>query len=218
MKILVTGGDGGLGSWIAHELVNKYNHKVRTLGRSRCHIKADLSHYPVTWLSEIEGNFDAVVHCAGAHHLSTINELDYYKIEELIRVNALSNLAINKLLIERGLKVSCHVIGEVKPSKFGLAYDISKSAQLMVMQSLALEYDIITFGVSPGKFAGSRMSDYIDNTLPELHETTFEQTREYELATLRTGEMDVPTVAEFICTMINQATPYMNGHNYSIGG
>lgn len=232
MKYLITGGSGGLGKAVKQYLydtnVDNFGAEaeVITLGRDGCDINLDLAD---TTSIELRGHLsnvvvDYVIHCAGANYIAPHLRLEETShIIRLLNINAISQFRINTIMLDRKLRPNaiCHVISDAAwtPMTHSLAYNVSKAAQLMVMRQMAHETKAsIIFGVSPGKIASTGMSDYIDNTFPDMRGMTFKQGRDYQLSRLRTGEMPPETVAEFIVNLVSTANKHMHGQNYVIGG
>lgn len=220
MNILLTGGNGGIGQAIIKQF--GAGHKFTTLGLRDCDIIADLAgsnlHHALDGLS-----FDAVIHCAGTNLIKRHYDLQTTDIHALISINAISNFAITRLLLDRGLQISCHIISDAAwtPMTHSLAYNVSKAAQLMVMRQMAHEIPsskCLIFGVSPGKVASTGMSDYIDKTFPPMRSMTYEEGRNYQLSRLKTGEMEPGVVAKMVEWLCTTASKHQHGQNYVIGG
>jgi NAD(P)-dependent dehydrogenase (short-subunit alcohol dehydrogenase family) len=223
MHILVTGGSGGLGKRIAQGLFMA-GHTVTTMGRDNCDISCELE-YIGDINTALGGRigFDAVIHCAGENYIAPHNDLQIQDIERLFMVNAVSNFHINRILLNRGLQIACHIISDAAwtPMTHSLAYNVSKAAQLMVMRQMAHEIKpdkCIIFGVSPGKIADTDMSKYIDNTFPALRGMTYEEGRKYQASRLKTGEMSPDTVANFVKAIFRTISTHYHGQNFTIGG
>lgn len=231
MRYLITGGSGGLGKALQLSLADRWGpdgeHDITTLGRDDCNINVDLAYASIDKLKVLLEYVpaDYVIHCAGTNYIAPHRQLESSKIIELFSINAISQYRINSILLARQPKerpkAICHIISDAAwtPMTHSLAYNVSKAAQLMVMRQMAHEdKSSIIFGVSPGKIAGTGMSDYIDHTFPNLRGMTYKQGRDYQLSRLRTGEMSPTIVAEFILSLLSVANKHMHGHNYVIGG
>jgi NAD(P)-dependent dehydrogenase (short-subunit alcohol dehydrogenase family) len=69
--------------------------------------------------------------------------------------------------------------------------------------NLSKRYGITVFGISPAKIAGTGMSRYIEEKVPELRGWTPEEAREYQLKGLVTGcEIPAAIIAEFIVWLL----------------
>jgi NAD(P)-dependent dehydrogenase (short-subunit alcohol dehydrogenase family) len=223
MNILVTGADGGLGTMVRYAVENGGD-IVFPLSKMDCDFSFEDVEKPCREISNVDV-IHGIIHCAGVNLLRTHSELTPELIEKVIRVNAISNFIINRHFINHPIRPPffiCHVISDAAwtPMTHSLAYNVSKAAQLMVMRQMAHEKkpDPVIFGVSPGKIAGTGMSEYIDNTFPPMRGMTYEEGRKYQLSRLRTGEMDAEFVADFIIGLCERISPHHHGHNFAIGG
>jgi NAD(P)-dependent dehydrogenase (short-subunit alcohol dehydrogenase family) len=228
MKILLTGGSGGLGTAIKNSL----DHRIITMGENE---KED---YVVDFddvrnlrdiVNVLKGTgIDGVIHCAGEALIMPNDILTANEISRLMNVNAISNFIINRGLItcDHPPKFILHVCSDAAdhPMTHSLAYNMSKAAQLMLMKQMAREQAPrpVIFAISPGKIAGTAMSDYVDATFPALRGMTKEEGRKYLLSGLRVGEMHVQSVAAIITSLIDIALSddgsCLHGHNIMLGG
>lgn len=227
MKILLTGASGGLG----RQIKSQWDGEVISMGINPTDdIVADFK-----YLNEVENElYDAlpvegVIHCAGKALLSPNEKLDADDIIRLMKVNALSNFVINRELIYNCSippKFIIHICSDAAehPMTHSLAYNVSKAAQLMIMKQMARERPPppVIFAVSPGKIAGTGMSDYIDEAFPPLRGMTPAEGRKYLLSGLRVGELDAVAVARFVCDLAEWAVQpggkFLHGHNIPMGG
>lgn len=70
-----------------------------------------------------------------------------------------------------------------RPMRTSMAYCASKAGLDMSIRVAArelAEYGVRVLGIAPGMTVGTRMTDYIDSTVPELRGWTTEQALEYE--------------------------------------
>ncbi|MFA5604161.1 MAG: SDR family oxidoreductase [Bacilli bacterium] len=94
------------------------------------------------------------------------------------------------------------------PMTGSLAYNASKGAAHIMTLQLARELtrrnNITVFGISPNKLAGTEMSRYIEERVPEERGWTPEEARAYQLAAIPCGvETDPATLAEFITFLLS---------------
>lgn len=220
-RTLITGGASGLGKALAEEIGKE---EVITIGH-RCDIEADFNNMKELQeaLTKIPGDVREVIHCVGINRLSSNTDLLWTDIGKAIRVNAISNFEVNKfLLAKRKVDVICHIVSDAahKPMTHSLAYNMSKAAQLMLVRQMAREHKPapVIFAVSPGKIAGTPMSDYIDKTFPAMRGMTPEEGRIYGLKGLQTEEISLKLITGFIIGLLAMAKPSFHGHNFPIGG
>lgn len=164
MKILVTGGSGGIGKSIVKKF-NKAGHVVVAPSRD----ELDLSKKVI--LSDIQ--FDAVINNAGINPLKNITEISD---QEVMKVNYDAPLQIIQQCLPYMVKQKFGRIVnigsiwiEIAKSKRA-AYSASKSALHALTQALTAEYadsNILTNTVSPG-FIGTDLT-YQNNTEQELN-------------------------------------------------
>ena len=79
---------------------------------------------------------------------------------------------------------------------------------------LKKSHSLTVFGISPNKLAGTNMSKYIDDRVPDLRGWTPEEARQYQLNALPAGEETNPEdLAEFIAFLLSTKSrhKYLNG-------
>jgi len=226
--VLVTGGAGTLGSYIANRLADTYGYNVVTLDvpGTDADIQVNLKDKG-KWIDELgKEQIDAVVHVAGLNKIAPHKDVDGDLLSELMYVNCYSQFYLNRFLMGNSLsplQLALHIVSDaaLQPFTHSLAYNLSKAAQLMLVRQMAHEIkpqECVIFSVSPGKIANTGISNYIDKAFPPLRGMTFKEGRAYQLSRLRTGEMEVGLTADFICGLFHSASVHNHGHNYVIGG
>lgn len=158
-----------------------------------------------------EGNM-VLVNCAGINRIDYLENVQTSDWDELMDVNARSMMLtaqqfLPQLAHRRG--TICNIISNAShmPMTSSLVYNATKGAAHIMTLQMAREltklHGITVFGVSPAKIAGTGMSKYIDERVPELRGWTPEQARDYQLAGLLVGEEINPAVlGEFIAWIL----------------
>ncbi len=150
MKVLITGGSGGIGSAIMKAFVDG-GHEVYAPNRRELDLLKPIK------LSECD--FEIVINCAGINPLKSICDIED---EEVLRVNYLSALEIVQQCIPymvtkgygRFINIGSIWIDIAKPSR--LAYSASKNALHALTKAITAEYgpyNILANTVSPGFIA-----------------------------------------------------------------
>jgi NAD(P)-dependent dehydrogenase (short-subunit alcohol dehydrogenase family) len=224
MKVLVTGASSGTGAAIYAQL-KRDGHEVWGASLSGPDIKANFERPgEVAQVANAVGyDVDAIVHCVGVNFLQPIDTLSMYDFNRLFQVNCAAGVHLTRLLLP-GLKerngVVCSIVSNASeiPMTHSLAYNVSKAAQAMAVKQMAHELSqdsgVTVFGISPAKIANTEMSEYIDNTVPEMRGWTPEFARDYQLKSLKSGvELEPEQVADFAVWLLSRRSRsiHLNG-------
>ena len=215
MKILVTGSDGSLGSYLENVLVS-YGHTV--IG-----ISMDLINYSkydkIESIIKSEGDFDQIYNVHGINHLSHIGSqmesLDY-KIMD-VNVNAYYNI-INLVFKHQSdyytkvLNVASQTY-RVAQRKSAL-YCASKAAVVQLTKVIARELapsNWVVNCIAPGMIEGTLMSKMTNNQVLELRGWDKESAEEYAKSMIPMGRFtDLEEVVEAM-VRIMELPDYING-------
>jgi 3-oxoacyl-[acyl-carrier protein] reductase len=149
MRILVTGGSGGIGKSIIDEL--------------DCDVVSPSSkELNLTDSFAIDGVFDGLIHCAGVNFVKPYNQIDPEELSKLFQVNTFSFLNLcSHVEFNRGANIIAVGSLYATHTKEGrIQYSMSKHALLGAVKTLALEMsneDIKVNMVSPG-FVETKMT------------------------------------------------------------
>lgn len=151
-------------------------------------------------LSEV-GEVDVVINCVGVNYLCPIEDLDIDDVDRLFRTNVFSVLFTTQAFLPQLKNSKGTIINVISnashmPMTHSWAYNGTKGALEIITRQMAREltkmYGITVFGISPNKLAGTKMSEYIDNTFPPMRGLTYEEGRKYQLNGLLTGKETDP--------------------------
>jgi NAD(P)-dependent dehydrogenase (short-subunit alcohol dehydrogenase family) len=202
-RILITGSSSGLGAELK-----------RHLSQAHTVIGYDIDN----GLNVAEANdihmvpeLDVLINCAGINDIGWLEDFTEDRWDKLMDVNAkgiymMSRACLPALTASKGTILNIVSNASHMPMTCSLAYNASKAAAHMMTQQLARElkrHDITVFGVSPNKMAGTGMSRDIERQVVETRGWSEEQAKEYQLASLLTGQETPPEqVADFIAYLL----------------
>jgi NAD(P)-dependent dehydrogenase (short-subunit alcohol dehydrogenase family) len=204
MKVLVTGGSGGIGKAII-EIFSKNNHEVY----APTHKELDLSNE----VNLNEKSFDIIINNAGINPLNPFHTSNY---KEVLSVNFLSPLEIIKQCLPymitnnygRIVNVGSIWINLAKSERS--AYSFSKSALHSLTKSLTSEYgskNILTNTISPGFIAT---------------ELTFKNNSESNLSKIKKetplGRLGLPEEIAKLVYFLSVENTFICGQNIIIDG
>lgn len=204
MKVLITGGSGGIGSAIVTEF-RSYGHEVYAPSR----IELNLAE-PVKLQ---ENNFDIVVNNAGINPLSPISQITD---DVVMTVNYISPLQIIQQCLPymtsnrygRIVNVGSVWVEQTKHNR--AAYSASKSALNSLSRSITAEYakyNILANTVSPG---------FIDTALTHKNNSTEELARIE--AMIPAGRLGMPVEIAKLIYSLTAENSYISGQNIIIDG
>ena len=226
MRILITGGSEplSLGSMIAYEMHN-YIDEAIVLTPSQAELDVSdtnsISNY-VDKLSEGDDRFDILVYSAGVNDIDWFDQFEMSRWDRLMNTNARGIMDLTQQMLpffQAGATI-CNIISNAShvPMTNSAAYNASKGAAHILTKAMARElkatHQLTVFGVSPNKLAGTNMSKYIDERVPELRGWSPEEARQYQLNALPAGEETDPhALAEFIAFLLSTKSrhKYLNG-------
>jgi len=217
--IVVTGGSNGLGSELLFSLSGASN--IINLDKSPPHpvvqhidyAECDVSDYEsVSSVAKRIDNIDILINCAGVNYINWIEHTPDDEWDRIMGVNAKGIFNTTKAFVYKLAKSKGTILNIVSnashmPMTNSIAYNASKGAAHIMTLQMARELrrnDITVFGVSPNKLSDTKMSSYIDNTVPGLRGWTKEEAQAYQLKNLPAGEeTDPTTLAEFIAFLLS---------------
>lgn len=185
MRLWVVGNaEGSIGETIARRSPSKYEEIIGT-GR-----EVDVRDWSA--LDEFvakQGPFDHVAYCAGIAGLHWIPEMEEYDLEEIFAVNVFGFIGTMAALSanQKGGRVVAVVSDAARtPMRGSMAYCTSKAALEMAVRCAARELAPVwqVNGVSPSAVDGTRMTEWIDRSVPEFRGWSMTEARMYELATI----------------------------------
>jgi NAD(P)-dependent dehydrogenase (short-subunit alcohol dehydrogenase family) len=164
------------------------------------------------WLHKKDMEVSVIIHCCGVNYIEYIESMLESEWDRIMDVNAkgiflgtqafLPDLVTHKGAVINIVSNAAHI-----PMTSSLAYNASKgAAHIMTLQmarELTRRYGITVFGVAPNKMAGTAMSTYIEQRVPDLRGWTPEQARKYQESSLMAGETPPSLVAEFISFLLS---------------
>ncbi len=219
MNIVITGGSNGLGRALIDNLYSNntiYNLDIRDPSNSfpsENYIQCDVSdHGSVAAAFNEIPEIDILINNAGINHIAWLEDENCINWSTVMDTNAKSIFLTSKKSLEKLTKSKGTILNIISNASHmamttSLVYNASKGAAHIMTLQLARELTkkngITVFGISPAKIEGTLMSEYIDQTVPEMRGWTPEQSRQYQLNGLVTGE-EIPaqSIAEFIAYLL----------------
>ena len=133
MKVFLTGGNGGIGSAIAKELIKE---NIEVIKPNSLELNLN-SEFDVTNYPEVDG----FIHCAGINNLSNYNNLKIDSLYQLFEVNTLSFI---KLCSQLKIKSNSNIIAigslyATSTKEHRIQYSMSKHALYGAVKTIALE-------------------------------------------------------------------------------
>ncbi len=229
MRILITGGDGGLGRVIINKLkmmslegeLSIFNldlkpHKVNH-GSGVYNVNCDISNSISVGMACNQLHifsdlpYDILINCAGVNEINFLEDLEEEEWDKVMDVNAKGIYLVTKAFLPQlkgGTILNIVSNASHMPMTSSLAYNASKgAAHIMTLQmarELGPKHGITVFGISPNKLSGTGMSEYIDRRVCETRGWTEEEARSYQLKSLPAGEETPPELlAEFIAFLLS---------------
>ena len=204
MKVLVTGGSGGIGSAIVTEF-RLHGHEVYAPSRTELNLAEPIELQ--------ENNFDIVVNNAGINPLSPISQITD---DVVMAVNYTSPLQIIQQCLPymtnnrygRIVNIGSIWVGQTKQNR--AAYSASKSALDSLSRSITAEYakyNILANTVSPG-FIGTALT-YKNNSTEELARIE---------TTIPAGRLGIPDEIAKLVYFLTAKNSYISGQNIIIDG
>ena len=155
MVILVTGGNGDIGSAIVDEYIYQ-GHKVLSPTSKELDLSSDQSIN--NFFSKVT-NIDVFVHCAGINNPISFLELDDHSFDKTFNINTLSSIKIAKFLLPNmienkfGRIVNISSLWSTLASSQRTSYSISKAALDALTRNLAVEFGncgVLVNSILPG--------------------------------------------------------------------
>ena len=155
MVILVTGGNGDIGSAIVDEYIYQ-GHKVLSPTSKELDLSSDQS---INIFFSKVTNIDVFVHCAGINNPISFLELDDHSFDKTFKINTLSCIKIAKFLLPNMIKnkfgriVNISSLWSTLASPQRSSYSISKAALDAFTRNLAVEFGncgVLVNSILPG--------------------------------------------------------------------
>ena len=195
MVVLLTGGNGGIGSIINEHLLNN---KIKVLSPSSKEL--DLSKKDFS-LNDLQ--LDGFIHCAGVNFPKSYNKVNIEEFNNLFKINTFSFI---ELIQQLNFNKNSNVIAigslyATETKKHRLEYTMSKHALHGAVKTLAIEKspDVLVNMVSPG---------FVDTPLTKQNLSS-KEIKELDNK-IPLGLTDAWSIADFLLYMIK--------HNKSITG
>lgn len=224
LTIIVTGSSSGLGAALCEMLTNDGHNVIYYDIKNGDDVLSPKTSLAWHALDEL----DVLINCAGINYNQWFEEIQTWKMEDVMRVNAFAIVHMTKAFLPLLKKSKGTVINIVSnaahiPMTSSLAYNASKAAALMITKQMAHEltprHGITVFSVSPNKLAGTEMSKQIEENVCKVRGWTPEYAAEYQKKGLMHGlETPPETVAQVIADLINSGNmKYMSGCDIPVG-
>lgn len=206
MKVWVIGGTSGIGSAISAECWYNGYQSIST------GTEVDVR-YPFGLKDIIDRNdgFDAIVYSAGINRLMHIKSTDMKQVEEIFTINVFGFMNLLRVLENSKTKTKTTSVlaissdAATRPMRTSIAYCSSKAALDMAVRCAAREIAPVRVNaISPGMTAGTAMTKYIDETVPEMRGWTPQEALDYETSQIpmkrRASPMEIAKIAVAVLT------------------
>jgi NAD(P)-dependent dehydrogenase (short-subunit alcohol dehydrogenase family) len=175
VKIWVIGGTSGIGAAVCDFIGKQDGHQVVATGLDEdVRLYGNLENF---WSRHL--GYDAVVYSAGVNSLMPIASLDSVDVDRIFDTNVFGFFNLLQVVANDEFE-RCHSVVAVssdaaaRPMRTSMAYCASKAALDMAVRCAARELapNVRVNAVSPGMTEGTRMTEYIDRTVPSLRAGT----------------------------------------------
>jgi NAD(P)-dependent dehydrogenase (short-subunit alcohol dehydrogenase family) len=235
MKVLIMGGNGGIGSAIVRQMLSSGYHVISTFNSALKDelyqhenlewVKLDLTNIPLTiqFLNELT-RVDIAVHCAGIAHSSLLGKQDTQLIMNQIYVNFASSILLTEKLVPKMVEngfgriiLFGSIVG--RDGSIGLStYAACKSALHGLVKSVTRELpnlkqrhnvdaDFTINMISPG-YSETPMTQNLPEKIKELIVSRTANNR-----FVQPGE-----IAALVAFLLSDASQSINGANLEING
>jgi NAD(P)-dependent dehydrogenase (short-subunit alcohol dehydrogenase family) len=217
-KILVTGSSSGLGA----ELLKCLSGAGHSVIPYSLHEGRDVRSPSLSGLEDqLAGGLDVLINCAGVNDIEWLENVSDAQWDEIVDTNLkgifkMTQALVHHLRERKGTVVNIVSNAAHVPMRCSAAYNASKGGALILTKQLARELapDITVFSVSPNKLRDTGMSRYIDSRVMATRQWSEEKAKQYQLASLLTGEETPPhAVADFLAFLLSSKTR----HKYLAG-
>lgn len=207
MRILITGGNSGLGLAM-HRALHAAGHTVisydLSAGLDVCNPEPDII--------ERIGSLDVLINNAGVNLIDWLENFTEDQWDEVMNVNAKGIFMMTKAVLPMLIKSKGTVLNVVSnaahmPMTCSLAYNASKgAAHIMTLQlarELTKKHGITVFGIAPNKLRDTGMSRSIDEQVVKTRGWTPEYAHQYQINGLLSGEeTDPDQLADFVAYLL----------------
>jgi len=209
-NILITGSSNGLGKLLA-EALDKQGHNILCYDLENS-MDVRKPHDSLIVSCAKFGGVDILINNAGVNSLDWFINFEESEWDRVFDTNVkgifkMTQATLPLLIGSKGTILNISSDAAWRPMRCSTAYCSSKAAVEMMTKQLAREltkeHGITVFGISPNKLAGTNMSKYVDDIVPEIRGWSKEYAKEYQLSALVTGEETDPNqLVEFICFLL----------------
>lgn len=207
MRILITGGNSGLGLAM-YRALHADGHTVisydLSAGLDVCNPEPDII--------ERIGSLDVLINNAGVNLIDWLENFTEDQWDEVMNVNAKGIFMMTKAVLPMLIKSKGTVLNIVSnaahmPMTCSLAYNASKgAAHIMTLQlarELTKKHGITVFGIAPNKLRDTGMSRSIDEQVVKTRGWTPEYAHQYQINGLLSGEeTDPDQLADFVAYLL----------------
>lgn len=156
MKVLITGGHGGIGSAIRDEFLSKDN---IVFSPSSQELDLKFSDSIEKYFSNNIEKYDIYIHCAGINEPQDFEDLTMDNFNNTLQINTFSSFSILKYVLPHmknqtfGRIVQISSVWSLKAKSGRIAYAMSKSSLDALTRGIAVEYgkyNILINSILPG--------------------------------------------------------------------
>lgn len=223
----VIGADSGIGEATARLLSTDRRRLVFSSGISECDVRSPTAIAAYWDAMYATSEFDGIdiVYSAGVNALAFVGTIDEYDMQHVFDVNVMGFIRVLNIVRSRGVEgVGVVAVGSDaadRPLRTSMSYCASKSALHAAIAVGARELAGAGWrvnGVAPGMTSGTKMTDYIDATVPPLRGWTGEAAYDYEMAQAVIKRRCTPGEVAATVQMLLDGPDYINGHIITING
>lgn len=220
-RLWVIGTDSGLGSHIA-AMAGPDGWEVIATTREQCDVRDGSD---IRGIIKAHGPFDGVVYCAGVNHLAWSQDIEERHIWDTFDVNVAGFIRVVRSLaqIQRDRPTSLVAISSDAahtPMRTSTAYCASKAALSMAVRCVAREHAPTwrVNAIQPAAIAGTEMSRYVDQTVPELRNWSPNEAADRELSSSPMGRRATMGEVAALTLSVLAGPEYLTGSLIDITG